>query len=159
YFSSVVRQVVVSFLPQSCDILSGLSGKTVTSAVTTPWRRHFIATNPHRWLIRQSSSACQNRANSMWLVGRSGVVNVFGFRPLRFLAEESRRRRPCRAAGKRGLDRPDQADAGGGQGSGTARKDRGADPGGHAGDRDLQPPLYRERRALHDGDADVPIRH
>ena len=49
--------------------------------------------------------------------------------------------------------------AGGGQGGREAGRDRGADPGGHAGDRDFQPALYRERRALHDGDADVPVRH
>ena len=33
------------------------------------------------------------------------------------------------------------------------------DPRGDAGDRGLQPALCRERRALHDGDADVPVRH
>ena len=45
------------------------------------------------------------------------------------------------------------------QRGGAAGRDRGADPGGHAGDRDFQPALYRERRALHDGDADVRVRH
>ena len=46
-----------------------------------------------------------------------------------------------------------------GQGGGAAGRDRGSDPGGHAGNRDFQPALYRERRPLHDGDADVRVRH
>ena len=62
-------------------------------------------------------------------------------------------------AGQRGLDRPRQADGGGGPRGGAAGRDRGADPGGHAGNRDFQPALYRERRPLHDRDADVPFRH
>ena len=36
---------------------------------------------------------------------------------------------------------------------------RGPDPRGDAGDRGHQPALCRERRALHDRDADVPVRH
>ena len=36
---------------------------------------------------------------------------------------------------------------------------RGADARGNAGDRGLEPALCRERRALHDRDADVPVGH
>ena len=125
--------------------------------------------------MRQSSSACQNRAKCCWLqrfseVGpfasetrhkrfaRSGVSMLSVYIPsessLKKVAAADRR-----VAGKRGLDRPREADDGGGPGGGAAGRDRGADPGGHAGDRDFQPALYRERRALHDGDADVPFRH
>ncbi len=35
----------------------------------------------------------------------------------------------------------------------AAGRHRGPDPRGHAGDRDFEPALYRERRALHDRDA------
>src|SRR6202521_3634469 len=54
---------------------------------------------------------------------------------------------------------PRTAAGSGGQGGGAVGRDRGADPGGHAGDRDFQPALYRERRALHDGHTDVRGRH
>ena len=81
------------------------------------------------------------------------------YAPSEIRLKKARRRRSGGIAGKRGLDRSGEADDGGGPGGGAAGRDRGADPGGHAGDRDFQPALYRERRALHDGDVDVPFRH
>ena len=90
----------------------------------------------------------------------SELLHVVGVRPLRFLAEESRRRPTSPPLPENAvwidLVKPT---ARGGQGGGAAGRDRGADPRGHAGDRDFQPALYRERRALHDRDADVPFRH
>ena len=56
-----------------------------------------------------------------------------------------------------GLARPVQSDAGRGQAGRAAGRDRGPDPRGDAGNRDFQPSLCRERRALHDRDADVPV--
>ena len=65
---------------------------------------------------------------------------------------ECRRRR-------RGVDRSDHADRAGRQAGRAAARHRGADARGNAGDRGLQPALCRERRALHDRDADVPVGH
>ena len=84
-----------------------------------------------------------------------GVLHVLGVRPLRILAEEGRLGRSRRVAGERGLDRHGQADRGRGPRRRRAGRHRGADPGGHAGDRDFQPALCRERRALHDRQPDV----
>ena len=39
------------------------------------------------------------------------------------------------------------------------RRHRGSDARGNAGDRGLEPALCRERRAVHDRDLDVPVRH
>ena len=41
----------------------------------------------------------------------------------------------------------------------TSSRHRGPDARGDAGNRGHQPPLRRERRALHDRDPDVPVRH
>ena len=65
-----------------------------------------------------------------------------------------------RGARRRGLDRPRQRRRSARTSwssalLGIAR----ADARGDAGDRGLQPALCRERRALHDRDADVPVRH
>ena len=92
-------------------------------------------------------------------LARFGVAHVVGVRAFRFFVEISGFSRSCRPAGKRGLDRFGEADFGGRQGGGAVGRDRGADTGRHAGDRDFQSALYRERRALHDGDVDVPFRH
>ncbi len=62
------------------------------------------------------------------------------------------------AAGGRGVDRPGHAHRAGGQGRRPPARHRAADARGDAGDRGLQPALCRERRALHDRDADVPLR-
>ena len=63
------------------------------------------------------------------------------------------------AAGGGGVDRSGHADRAGRQAGRSAARHRGADARGDAGDRGLQPALCRERRALHDRDADVPVRH
>ena len=89
----------------------------------------------------------------------SGVAHVFGVCSLRIRPEEAPGRGPGGVAGQCGLDRPVEPDDRGGPRGRAAGRDRGADPGGHAGNRDFQPALYRERRPLHDRDADVPIRH
>ena len=61
--------------------------------------------------------------------------------------------------GKCGLDRPRHADPARRQAGRADARHRRADPRGDAGDRGHQPPLCRERRALHDGDVDVPVGH
>ena len=55
------------------------------------------------------------------------------------------------------MDRSGHADRAGRQAGRGAARHRGADARRNAGDRGLQPPLYRERRPLHDRDADVPV--
>ena len=150
----------VTFLPQGLRLSTGFwafAPHCRAEVMPSPSQCH----KPKPLIIRRSSSACQNRAKSCW-VGRRhwpGVPNAFGVRSLRIIAEESRRCRSRRAAGERGVGRPDEADRRRRSSRGASRRDCGADPGGHAGDRDFQPALYRERRALHDGDADVLVRH
>ena len=64
-----------------------------------------------------------------------------------------------RASRRRGLVRSRHADARRGQAGRARARHRGADARGDAGDRGLEPALCRERRALHDRDADVPVGH
>ena len=91
--------------------------------------------------------------------GASGefMLSVYVPRGTSLAAHRGRSRRA--AAGGRGLDRPRHADPAGRQAGRAHARHRGADARGDAGDRGLQPPLCRERRALHDRDADVPLRH
>ena len=134
-----------------------------------PNRRHAAAIRPPQmWiarLMRPSSSACQNSELSpCWLYAwpSRSFRSCPCFRcssPSESSLKKAASADPGRAAGKRGLDRPGQADRGGGPRGGTAGRHRGPDPGGHAGDRDFQPALYRERRPLHDRHPDVRVRH
>ncbi len=83
------------------------------------------------------------------------MLHAFGLRPFRSLDEKSGFRRFGRAARHCDLGRPGQPDPGGGSRRRAAGRNRGADPRRHAGDRNLQPALYRKWRALHDGNAHV----
>ena len=86
-------------------------------------------------------------------------MHALGLRSARHLARTHDRRTGRAAAGRGGVDRPGLAHRAGRQAGREHARHRGADARGDAGDRGLQPPLCGERRALHDGDADVPLRH
>ena len=151
--------VPVSFLPQT----SARSGGCACTALKLRFQRRGAASVcPRRPRKRLDAGWKRLPKSSEVLLGglacSPGVSHARGLCPLPILAEKGPRR-SLRAAGERGLDRPGEADRGRGQSRGAAGRDRGADPGGHAGDRDFEPALYRERRALHDGDPDVRGRH
>ena len=86
-------------------------------------------------------------------------MHALGLRSARHIARANCDRTRSASAGGGGLDRSGHADPAGRQAGRGAARHRGADARGDAGDRGLQPALCRERRALHDRDADVPVRH
>jgi hypothetical protein len=125
-----------------------------------------------------SGSACQNRVTASWVAVRAfsspvlirsaperlgrlvlEISYALGVRPFRSLAEESRFGGSRVVARYGGVGRSGQADAGRGPCGRATCRYRSADPRRHAGDRDFQPALHRERRTLHDGHADVLVRH
>ena len=151
--------LAVSFLPQ----LLRFAAHFWADAPSPPNRRHAAAIWPpqmwtavkpprHEALARIELESSLGDAVAQ-VRARSGVPHVLGVRSFRSSLKKVASVDLARAAGKRGLDRPGQADRGGGSRGGAAGRHRGADPRGHAGDRDFEPALYRERRALHDRDA------
>ncbi len=150
----------MAFLPQHFPIPAVSWAKLAGNAESVPRCRLGSATKGelrvnkprHQTPVRTELSP-KSRSRS------SRSPHVFGVCSLRDLPQESRHRGHLQAARQRGLGRPRQAHRGRRQGGREARGDRGADAGRHAGDRNLQPALYRERRPLHDGDLDVQFRH